>query len=77
MAQVEDISTSGLFALYVLELIFSGQQAPEIAGGHGALRQMGAYFKDTDRHSAIYLENVPNSVKELLENVGIPTGSTL
>ena len=71
LSQVNEVSTSGLFALYALELIFSGQEAPKAAGGHGALRQMAQYFKSQQKESALHFENVPAEVQALFAEMGI------
>ncbi|MEM8861473.1 MAG: hypothetical protein AAGD96_24385, partial [Chloroflexota bacterium] len=70
-SQVEEISSSGLFALYSLDLIFSGQEPPAAAGGYGALRQMVNHFQSVGESSSLHFENVSAAIKTIFEEAGI------
>jgi len=70
-SQAGEVSTTGLFALYSLDLIFSGREPPETAGGCSALRQMAQYFKLKQSTSVLRFEHVSPSVQALLSEAGM------
>lgn len=71
LEDVDETSTSGLFALYSLLLIFDGEEPPVHLGGHAALAQMSHDLKTRNRRSALRFKNAAPKLKSILTEVGL------